>query len=78
MSATDSDSPRISGLPLREISGQLPERGQPVGAHSDRWSRGHRTHGGTALGSRGATALVSGGVAVLVHGRERKDGKRRR
>lgn len=76
MSATVSDSPRICRLALREISGQLREGGQPVGAHSDRWSRGHRPHGGTVLGSRCATAEVSGGIAVLVHGRERKDGKR--
>ncbi len=45
---------------------------------SGRWPRRHGTHGGSAIGSGGATAVVSGRVAVLVHGRERKDGRRRR
>ena len=109
-STTISDSPRITGLPLREISGRVPpERGEPVGpgkaarlrarlraahssvggrptsygarepsGHSDRWSEGHGTHGGGAVGSSPATAAVSDSVAFLVHARERKDGRRRR
>ena len=101
-STTASDSPLVTGLPLREISGPaLPGRGWPVGpgntarlraavgghlttygrlearAISDRWSKRDGMHGGTAVGSRGANAVVSGAV-VLVHGRERKDGSRRR
>lgn len=109
-STTTFDSPRVTGLLLRETSGRgLPGRRQwvapgkatrlPTGlraaqcsvgghlttcgaretsAHSDRWSGCHGTHGRSATGSRGAAGVVSAGVAVLVHGRERKDGRRRR
>lgn len=42
---------------------------EPSG-RSDRWSQGHGTHGGGAVGSNGATAVVSDSGAVLVHGRE--------